>query len=159
MTLVMQLPRKGQYDKSGLTCTSCRKEDCSSLLNGRCPECAEIAQAEWTKKISKRQDYSQFNMQKLVNLLLTDIWMHECEIIVDWMPKFPREDTQPICAVRWKSRPDSEGTYLRYSSGPLQGYFWDIYPDNMHSPELALLAISRVSPPVNVGKVIPTHGT
>ena len=103
-----------------------------------------------------RQAPSQFDMDKLVRLLLTEHWMHECEIIPQYMPPFPRDDTRPTCQLRCANE-GGAAWFLRYSNGPLQGYFWDVYGDDMHSPELALLAISRSPPPPGV-RTIQTHG-
>jgi hypothetical protein len=158
VTIVIQLPPRGaDPEDNGLVCSECGAKNCPSLHNGRCPECADIAQTAWTAKMAIRQDPAQFDMKKLIGLLLRDHWMHECEIIPAYMPPFPRPDTQPTCVVRYVY-PSGEDTFLRYSNGPLQGYFWDMYGDDMHSPELALVAISQASAPTRVGVVIPTHG-
>jgi hypothetical protein len=49
----------------------------------------------------------------------------------------PREGTRPTCVVKLGR------SFLRYSHGPRQGYFWDAYGDDMHTPERALLALLR----------------
>lgn len=156
-SMTFRLPRR-DGNPSGLPCSECSATDCASLTNGRCFECAEIAQAAWTAKMAIRQDPAQFDMDKLVKLLLTQHWMHECQIIPKYMPNFPREDTQPTCVVRYYYADQEDHSFLRYSNGPLQGYFWDVYGDDFHSPELALLAISQAPAPTRVGSVIPTHG-
>lgn len=112
-------------------------------------------QNAWQTRYNHRQDAKQFDTQKLINLLLDQLWHHECQIITDWMPAHPRADTQPFVAVRHYA--DGEHKFLRYSKGPLQGYFWDCYPEDMHSPELALIAISRAPAPRNA-MCVPTHG-
>lgn len=157
MTLTVQLPKRDASPDTGLTCNDCGAEHCSSLSNGRCPPCWNTAQTAWTKKMAIRQDPAQFNMDKLVRLLLTQHWMHECEIVPDYMPPFPREDTRPTCQVRYVYD-SGEETFLRHGGGPLQGYFWDVYGSDMHSPELALIAISMAPAPPRVGVVINTHG-
>jgi hypothetical protein len=138
-----------------LICKDC-KSDADGLINELCWSCYEPKQKAWTAKMAIRQDPAQFNIDKLVRLLLTQHWMHECIIIPDYMPPYPNKDTRPTCQVQYV-RDDGQKWFLRYSNGPLQGYFWDSYGENMHSPELALIAISQASAPTGVN-VIPTHG-
>lgn len=95
----------------------------------------------------------QFDMTNLVNQLLKYHWQHECEIIPDYMPPYPTKDTRPTCVVK-----ANEHYKLRYSKGPGTGTFWDAFGDDFHTPELALVALSKAAPPPNVGSVIPTHG-
>ncbi|WP_327210024.1 hypothetical protein [Rhizobium leguminosarum] len=113
-------------------------------------------QDAWQKKMAVRQNPAQFDMARLLGSLLTDHWMHECEILPAYVP--PRADagTRPECRVRYV-REDGQIYFLRYSRGPLQGYFWDAYGEDMHYPELAVVAISRSPAPPGVS-VIPTHG-
>ncbi len=68
-------------------------------------------------------------------------WHAKVEIIPDWMPKFPRPETKPSTVVRYGE------SYLRHSKGPRQGFSWDIYPDNMHSEELAIIAVASAPTP------------
>lgn len=139
-----------------MICEECREET-TALCNDLCPPCWNIAQEAWEKKMAIRQDATQFDPQKLVNMLLTQHWMHECKITPDYMPPFPREDTVPTCQVHYHY-PDGTRSGLRHSGGPMQGYFWDIYADDMHSPELALYAIIHAPAPSRVGTVVNTHG-
>jgi len=89
---------------------------------------------------------------KLLDLMLDQPWHKRCEIIPDYMPRFPRPETQPTVQVRY-----NDGTeyppLLRYSVGPLQGYFWDVYGEDFHSVELAILALSRAPAPRNVNPI------
>ncbi len=140
-----------------LICETCNSE-ASMLTNGDCYDCWRPKQIAWEAKMAARQDPAQFNMDRLVRLLLRDHWMHECKIDPAWMPAHPRPETRPICSVGWPEK-DGRTTYLRYSLGPLQGYSWDIYPDDFHTPELALYALSQAPAPVRVDVVIPTYGT
>lgn len=142
---------------TGLTCKECGKENCSSLCNDDCYECYSVKQKAWTAKMAIRQDPAQFRLDRLVNCLLTQHWMHECEIVPAYMPPFPGPGTQPTCVVRWKEA-DGKYTYLRYSKGPKQGYFWDSYGDDFLYPELALLALSQAPPPSRIDYCIQTHG-
>jgi len=89
------------------------------------------------------------NAGDLVELLLDQHWHKGCEIIDGYMPPYPSKETRPTVVVRCPSM----GAFLRYSHGPLQCYFWDIYGDDMHSVELALLALSRAPAPTNCNPV------
>ena len=42
-----------------------------------------------------------FNSEKLLTLILDQNWHKECEIIPDYMPKYPDKDTQPIVVVKY----------------------------------------------------------
>lgn len=137
-----------------LICKTCG-EKCHGTSNGECHKCHAITSAKWQKKMAIRQDPTQFDINKLVRCLLTEHWMHECEIIPAYMPPFPGKDTRPTCQVRYVYE-DGSDTFLRYSKGPAQGFFWDMYGEDMMSPELALVCISKAPPPVRVGVVIPT---
>lgn len=139
-----------------MICKTCGN-DTPSLHGGRCAECANIAQDEWQKRMAVRMDAALFDSAKLINVLLTHHWMHECRIIPDYMPPFPSADTRPTCQIHYVYK-DGSDTGLRYSKGPLQGFFWDIYGDDFHSPELALVALSQAPPPTRIDGVIPTHG-
>jgi hypothetical protein len=67
-------------------------------------------------------------------------WRRDAEVIVGYMPPYPHPDTKPTTVVCW------HGSFLRYSHGPRQGYFWDLYGDDMYSEELAWLALSKAPP-------------
>lgn len=102
----------------------------------------------WQENCRKRLDCSSLDLEKLVHTLCDQTWMRHCEIIPEYMFPFPREGDRPIVAVRWTDpEGEREERFLRYSKGPAQGYFWDIYPDDMHSPELAVVSLSRSFPP------------
>ena len=137
------------------TCIDCGTAENTTRVNDRCVPCYEIAAEVWQKRYNTRQDASGLDAQKLVNYLLTQLWQHECQIIPDFMPNFPREDTKPTCVIRHVTGESHE--FLRYSNGPLQGFFWDIYGDDFHSPELALVALSQCPPPRGA-MCVATHG-
>jgi len=139
-----------------MICKTCSKET-DRICNDECFECAKVSQDAWQKRMSIRQDASRFDPQKLINLMLTEHWMHECKIIPDYMPPYPSADTRPTCQIHYIYK-DGSDTGLRFSNGPLQGYFWDIYGDDFRSPELALVALSQAPPPTRIDVVIPTHG-
>jgi hypothetical protein len=137
-------------------CTECKQET-DRTCNGMCLDCWKVASTAWQERMAIRMDASKFDAHRLVCLLLTQHWMHECKIIPDYMPPFPREDTRPTCQVHYVYK-DGSDTGLRYSKGPLQGYTWDIYGDDFHSPELALIALSQAPAPPRIDVVILTHG-
>nr|WP_250808433.1 hypothetical protein [Neorhizobium tomejilense] len=140
-----------------LTCKSCEDTNLEGTINGMCADCHRTATEKWQAKMAIRQDPAQFDMVKLVNRLLSQHWMHECEIIPRYMPPNPGDDTRPTCQVRYTYE-DGTMAFLRYSKGPMQGYFWDMYGEDMGSPERALICISQSPAPPRVGVVIPTHG-
>jgi hypothetical protein len=143
------------YAGCGMICIEC-KQPTTSTANDMCPDCFKAAQEEWQKRYQNRQDAGGLDAQKLVNLLLTQLWQHECQIITDFMPNFPQPDTQPKCIIRHCA--DENHQFLRYSAGPLQGYFWDVYGDDFHSPELAIFALS-MAPTPRGAICVPTHRT
>lgn len=79
-------------------------------------------------------------------------WVDRCEIIPAYMPPFPRPDTRPSVQIRYNSG-SGHPPFLRYSCGPLQGYFWDIYGDDFQSVALATIALSRAPPPYSVDPI------
>lgn len=89
---------------------------------------------------------------KLISLLLEERWHEKCEIIPDYMPEHPREETQPTVQIRYNDG-SKYPPMLRYSRGPKQGFFWDIYGEDMQTVELAILALSQAPTPRNVGPI------
>ena len=92
-----------------------------------------------------------FNLDRLVRELLgTDwsmpgnAWREDCEIIPEYQPRNPAFPAR--CVVRHVP----SGSFLRHSKGPRQGHGWDIYGDDYHNPELALIALSEAPPPPQV---------
>jgi hypothetical protein len=83
---------------------------------------------------------------KLISLLLEEPWHKDCEIIPDYMPKFPREDERPTVQVRYNDG-SAYPPLLRYSRGPKQGFFWDLYGDDMQTVELAIFALAKAPTP------------
>jgi hypothetical protein len=92
-------------------------------------------------------DPSLFTVESLLKALLddsfgnVDAWRRCAEIVPKYMPPFPRSDTKPICAVRCGE------SFLRYSAGPAQGFFWDLYGEDFGTPALALLGLCQAPPP------------
>ena len=91
-----------------------------------------------------------FDSQVLVQELLDQQWHRECEIIPDYMPCNPDKDTKSKVVVKYPN--EHADTFLRYSKGPKQGFFWDTYGDDMHTVELAILALSQAPVPLNYRK-------
>lgn len=83
-------------------------------------------------------DSKLFTLEKLLVALLdnmsgnVDVWRRTATIIPNYMAT---KDAQPRCVVT------CNGSFLRYSRGPRQGHFWDIYGDDYNTPELALIAL------------------
>ena len=88
------------------------------------------------------------DIERLKGYLLNQYWHRFAEIVPDYMPPYPTKDTKPAIVVRFNgfNRP----LFLRWSRGPLQGFFWDVYGDNFDNEELALIALSQAPcPPLN----------
>jgi hypothetical protein len=64
-----------------LTCKECGAKDLEEFIDGLCSDCHRTSTEKWQAKLAIRQDPAQFDMRKLVSRLLTQHWMHECEII------------------------------------------------------------------------------
>lgn len=94
-------------------------------------------------------DINKLRTEQLVELLLDQPWHKHCDIITDYMPRFPRADTRPMVVVRCNNH-EKYPAFLRHSCGPKQGFFWDTYGDDMQTAELALLALSKAPAPVSV---------
>jgi hypothetical protein len=80
------------------------------------------------------------NLDSILELLLDQYWHGECEIIPEYIAPYQR-DNRTKCVIRYKNR------FLRYSQGPKQRYFWDIYGDDFLSVELAIMALSQAPSP------------
>ncbi len=74
-------------------------------------------------------------------------WFSECEVIEKYVAPFAKDDARPKCVVLHVP----SGFFLRHSSGPQQGHFWDCYGDNYLDERLARLAISQAPPPPKAG--------
>jgi hypothetical protein len=95
---------------------------------------------------------SLFTVERLLAAFLYDSfgnrdrWRKFAEIVPDYLPPHARPDTKPRCVVRYGD------SFLRYSKGPLQGFGWDTYGDDMQSTELALMALLQAPVPPSVCK-------
>lgn len=95
---------------------------------------------------------SKIDIKKLMNLILDQPWHKDCEIIPDYMPPYPDKDTKPTLQIRYNNGSDHP-PFLRYSEGPAQGYFWDIYGNDFLTIELAIMALSKAPAPRNVSPI------
>ncbi|MFW9871670.1 MAG: hypothetical protein ACFFG0_01120 [Candidatus Thorarchaeota archaeon] len=84
--------------------------------------------------------------------MLNEPWHKSCEIIPNFMPKYPSKDTQPKVVIRFNNGKEHM-PYLRYSKGPMQGFSWDIYGDDFLQVELAIIALSKAPAPVDVSPI------
>ena len=97
----------------------------------------------------------EIDVLKLIKILLDEPWHARCKIIPDYMPPFPRPDTVPTVKVCYDNGTEYPA-FLRYSKGPHQCYFWDVYGDDMQSMELAVFALSHAPAPVSVAPIVTT---
>lgn len=92
-------------------------------------------------------DPKLFTVERLISTLLDTThgnrnkWWSLCEIVPAYKAPFAKEDDRPKCVVRCKAKDEQYYHFLRYSCGPGQGHFWDMYGDDYLYPELALLAL------------------
>jgi hypothetical protein len=92
-------------------------------------------------------DPKMFSLKQLVATLIDSVnggtcdWHKDAEIVPKYVSPNAAKNERPICVVR------CAGSFLRCSCGPRQGYFWDIYGDDMQTPERALLALYAAPPP------------
>ena len=104
-------------------------------------------------------DPSLFTVPQLLSVMLddhcgnNDPWRRHAEIVPKYQPPYPSKHTRPTCVVKLGY------LFLRHSVGPWQGYFWDTYGDDMHSPELALLALLQAPAPPFILKREAIDGT
>ena len=82
-------------------------------------------------------DHTAFTTERLVDTLLRDDnhklnWRRQATISID-------EEGRCIIGLG--------GSFLRHSKGPRQGHFWDVYPDDYQTPELAFMALLEADPP------------
>lgn len=80
-------------------------------------------------------DSRQISIDKLLEYMLDQKWHKECEIFVDGQK------------IKIKHTNEDRTSFLRYSAGPKQGFFWDIYGENFQSFELAIIALSEAPLP------------
>ena len=91
-------------------------------------------------------------VEGLIELLLDQPWHQKCEIITDYMPPYPSNNTRPPLQVRYDNGTEYK-PFLRYSQGPKQGFFWDIYGEDFQTVELAIVALSKAPAPVSFAPI------
>lgn len=113
----------------------------------------EIIGGELFERARPSQPQRALLADELKRHLLDEPWHERCEIILDYLPPRPPEGTQPYVVVRFD---DGSGypAYLRYSKGPKQGFFWDVYGEDMQSEALAIMALSRAPFPRSVSPLL-----
>jgi hypothetical protein len=84
--------------------------------------------------------------EALVNVLLNQRWHKGCLFVADYL--VPKHEPGEPPRIRVKYVPYE--AYLRYSQGPQQGFFWDVYGDDMLTLELAILALHQAPAPIDV---------
>lgn len=90
-------------------------------------------------------DRSLFTLDRLLDALLddrhgnVDAWRRHAEIVPGYVAA--EHPPRTMCIVRVGRE------FLRYGTGPIQGYFWDAYGDDFKRPEYALLALLQAPPP------------
>lgn len=86
-------------------------------------------------------DPKLFTVEGLLSAMLydrrgnVDPWRKDAEILPAYVAPSTDQGAKPECRVRLGR------SFLRYSVGPVQGYFWDDYGDDFMNPEIALLAL------------------
>jgi hypothetical protein len=68
-------------------------------------------------------------------------WKLECRIIPNYLPPYPNKHTRARVVVQFGE------SFLRHSAGPLQGWFWDVYGDDLQTVGLAVRAIIEAPRP------------
>jgi hypothetical protein len=97
-------------------------------------------------------DYSE-KYARLVKLLCDQPWHTRVRFIANYMPPFPRPETQPTFHIEYDDGTEYK-LQLRYSQGPKQGFFWDVYGEDFQNEELAIIALSQAPAPVRVGPIV-----
>lgn len=101
------------------------------------------------------------DLEKLLNLMLTEEWHSRAEIIPNYHAPFGNPKDKPQVIVRVKihsNHPNQEEdsyAYLRYFESPaLQRFHWDIYGTDMHSVENAICALMQAPAPTYCGPMV-----
>lgn len=98
--------------------------------------------------------------ERLVNYLLCEEWHQHAEIVPNYVARYAKEGARPEVHVRVPMHSDNEHheaethSYLRFSKGPKQGFFWDCYGDDFGTIELAILALHQAPPPMYCGPLV-----
>jgi hypothetical protein len=93
-------------------------------------------------------DPQLFTVERMLAVMFDDAhgnvnaWRKHATIIPAYRAPFASDDVPSRCVVKF-----GDGGFLRCFGGPRQGYFWDMYGDDMGSPELALMALLNAPVP------------
>jgi len=88
------------------------------------------------------------DIQELFDYLLPpSSWQHHCSLVAKIIPSYPGPARTPERVLVMYTRSEKTTVYLRYSKGPKQGYFWDLYGDDFQTPTLAIFALTRAPAP------------
>ncbi len=96
-------------------------------------------------------DPKLFTVERILDTMLDDrhgnvnAWRKHATIIPAYRAPFAGHEDAPKCVVKF-----GESSFLRYSRGPAQGYFWDLYGEDMATPELALMALLQAPVPPQI---------
>lgn len=88
-------------------------------------------------------DPKLFSVDEILEALLYDMfgnidaWRKHAEIVVGYMPPYPRRETKPATVVRYGN------SFLRCEGA----YFWDMYGNDFVRPARALAALLRAPVP------------
>lgn len=97
----------------------------------------------------------EIDTARLVDYLLKQPWHTRCEIIPQYRPPYASVDDPSLCVIRYNgdngddASTSTHKTFLQYSKGPAQGFFWDIYGDDFQNIELAIIALSSAPVPLS----------
>lgn len=118
-----------------------------------------ISIIEIMNKIAKHVD-----MQKFLDIVMTQPWHKDCEIIPAYKPEYLQNDESYPAKVAVRYNDGTEhppflrkvgegGSFMSSNSQVSNGVFWDIYGDDFESAELALIGILKAPQPTNVGPI------
>lgn len=111
-----------------------------------------ITDREAEAELERLRGEREQDTARMRQLLLDQPWHRKTEIILGYMPPYPNADTRPTVQIRYNDGSEHP-PFLRYSAGPKQGFFWDIYGEDFQNESLALLALHKAPAPVNVGPI------
>ena len=97
--------------------------------------------------------FKQCDLLKLCDILLNQPWHEKCEIIPEYIhPNANPKNVAPKVVIIFNDE-TLYPPFLRFSKGPNQGYFWDVYGDDFQTLELAIVALSKAPAPINVNPI------
>lgn len=128
---------------------SCNEADIASRFKG----CRSIQEAfNLYDSMEGRALAAEEREVRFQQYLLDQPWHSRCDIIRDYTCRPTRRKTRPTVQVRYNDGSEHP-PFLRYSCGPKQGFFWDVYGEDFQDVQLAVIALSKAPAPVNVGPI------